>query len=379
MDEPHRAALSDGPVSRAPWRTRGAGSHLFALGPRRHRGVKLLALAGLLAGVFVVDTVTSYEIAAAVFYIAAILLAVGLLSPRGVVILAAICVGLTLVSFTLSRFGEHGAGIVNLAISISAMAIATFLALRMVAAEAAAHQAEARLDRLARMSSFGALTASIAHEVNQPLTAVVASGEAGLRWLAQVPPRIDKAESALQRIVADANRASGIVGNLRRLARGDAPQKARIDLHEIIREVVELAHAELERQDIALDMHFCAGALPVMADPLQLQQVIGNLLVNAIEAMAATSRDRRHITITSERRDDEVLVTLADGGAGLPDGPPEALFGAFWTTKPDGIGMGLTISQSIMDAHGGSLSARPNSPRGARFIFSLPALSEDQR
>lgn len=382
MTKDSRIRRARASVFGSAWRQRGwgreGGSFLFAAGPRPHRAVKLLALAVLVAGVFVLDTLTSYDIATAVFYVAAILLAVGLLSPRGVVMLAAGCVGLTLLSVILSRSAEHGAGVINLVISISALAIATFLALRMVRAEAAAHRAEARSERLARMSSFGALTASIAHEVNQPLTAVVASGNAGLRWLGQSPPRIGKAEAALARIVADANRASGIVGNLRRLARGDAPQRIPLDLHDLIREVVEMARVELERHDIQVAMHFCAPSLQVMADGLQLQQVVGNLLANAIEAVAQAPRDARRVTITSERRDDDAMVVIADNGMGLPDAPTEALFGAFWTTKPEGIGMGLTISRSVMDAHGGSLCAGHNTPRGARFIVNLPALAESQ-
>ncbi|MFW2850766.1 sensor histidine kinase [Sphingomonas sp. TX0543] len=339
----------------------------------RNRRLKLVALAGLLVAVFIVDTITSYEIAAAVFYVAAILLAVQVLSRRGVVRLAIVCISLTLISFTLSRFGEHGAGIVNLAISVSAIAITTFLALRIVAAETAIHEARAQLGRLTRLTSFGALTGSIAHEVNQPLAAIVASGNAGLRWLGQTPPRLDKAQAALSRIVADGNRASTIVGNLRRLARGEPPQKVAVDLNAVLRDTLSLARQEFDRRDIEVRLDLTDGLYP-LADKTQLQQVLGNLLLNAIEAIKDGQSDHRLIKLSSERIGDDAVVTIADCGRGLSTLDQEKLFGAFWTTKETGIGMGLTICRSIIEAHGGFISLDPNQPSGARVRFGLPLL-----
>lgn len=336
-----------------------------------NQGFRLAALGALLAAVFVADTVTSYEIAAAVFYVAAILVAVPMLSRRGVMGLAIFCISLTVVSFTLSRFGEHDAGKINLVISISAIATTAFLALRIVDAETAAHEARAHLGRLARMTSLGALTGSIAHEVNQPLAAIAASGNAGLRWLSQESPRPEKAEAALRRIVADANRASTIIGNLRKLARGAPPEQVPVDVTLVVQETLDLARREIEHKQAKVHLDLREG-LRVLADPTQIQQVVGNLLLNAVEAIE--NAEERQIAISSEIVRGEAVVTVADTGPGFPTLEREKLFGAFWTTKPSGTGMGLTICQSIIEAHGGSIWVAPHRSTGARVAFSLPLL-----
>ncbi|MBB4097431.1 sensor histidine kinase [Sphingomonas kyeonggiensis] len=330
------------------------------------------AIVGLMIGIFVADTVTDLEIAAAVFYIVIILLAVGRFPRRNVIALAGLCILLTLVSSTLTAGGSREAGIVNMAISTSAIGITTWLALRMVAAEAAAHEARAQLVRIARVTSLGELTASIAHEVNQPLAGIVTSGNACLRWLGQDPPNIEKARASAERVLSDANRAGAVIQRVRSLARHESPKRDRTNLNEIIVEAVALAQAELDRHDIGMRLELAEALPPVQADRVQLQQVIGNLLLNAMEALAQVPQAERQIVIASTLEDRDVLISVADTGNGLAASTREHLFDAFWTTKEGGTGIGLTISRAIVEAHGGHIRADANSARGAIFKVRLP-------
>lgn len=207
-----------------------------------------------MAGIFIADTVTDYAIAAAVFYTAVILVATRILSGAAVVVLACICVALTLISFFLTPSGAYEVGIVNTGISIVAIGVTTYLSLRMVAAKAEALEARDRLLRIARVTTLGQLSASIAHEVNQPLAAVVASGGACARWLSQEPPNLEKARRALDRIVSDANRASQVIARIRALSKGEAPHRQPFDLREAVREIVTLSRSEIERSGIALQL-----------------------------------------------------------------------------------------------------------------------------
>jgi C4-dicarboxylate-specific signal transduction histidine kinase len=328
--------------------------------------------------IFVTDTVTDYAIAAAVFYTAVILVATRMLPARTVVVLACACVVLTLVSFVLTHTGAYEVGLVNTGISIVAIGISTYLSLKLVAAEAAAHETRERLLRMARVTSLGELTASIAHEVNQPLAAVVTSAGACKRWLAQDPPSIENAERAVDRIINEANRASAVIARVRGFASGRAPQKSRFDLNDMILEIVALARGQIDRHDIALSL-FLHERLPmVTADKVQIGQVVGNLLLNAIEAIAVSSGVTRELEITSTvegpRR---IRVAVADSGVGLHAEEIERLFDAFWTTKPDGIGLGLTISRSIIEGNGGRIWAEANAGGGAVLLFSLPAAEGD--
>ncbi len=336
--------------------------------------LKILFLCALVAGVFILDTETSYDVAASGCYSVTVLFGVSLFRARGVMILACICAGLTALSAILTHSHEHGVALVNMLISVLALATATFLALRIVAVEAEARDAQAHVGRLTRMNSLGALTASIAHEINQPLTAILASGNAGVRWLAQAPPRMDRAQANFDRIVTEAGRAGDIIDRLRRLARGDPPSKTLIDLNAAIQEAAGLVKADYDRSGASLEFRLPAAAPVVLADPVQIQQVLHNLLSNALEAGDGHSKRRKHrVTLSCETVADEAVVTVADLGVGLPSDATEKVFDAFWTTKGSGIGMGLTICRSIVENHGGTMSIAANRPRGARVMFSLPA------
>ncbi|WP_379068427.1 sensor histidine kinase [Mesorhizobium sp. UC22_110] len=340
---------------------------------RRNQLLVAAALLVAIAAIFVADTVTDYAIAAAVFYTAVILFATRVLPARSVVVLACVCIALTLLSVALTHSGAYEVGVVNTAISIVAIGVTTYLSLKLVNAEAAAHESRERLLRMARVTSLGELTASIAHEVNQPLAAVVTSAGACKRWLAQDPPNIESARRTVDRIVEEANRASAVITRVRGLASNKASEKTPFDLNGLVREIVGLAHDQIDRHDIALRLYLPENLPMVLADRVQIGQVVGNLVLNAVEAIAASSSQTGELEITTESDShDRIRFSVADTGIGLRAGEAEHLFDAFWTTKKDGIGLGLTISRSIIEANGGRIWAEPNEGGGAVLLFSLP-------
>jgi C4-dicarboxylate-specific signal transduction histidine kinase len=233
---------------------------------------------------------------------------------------------------------------------------------------------EADLERVNRVTTMGELTASIAHEVNQPLGAMVANAAACDRWLAASPPQLEKAQRTLRSIAADGRRASEVIGRIRALMKRHALRKLPLDLGAAIREVIDLSHGQMRRHEIALETRLADGLPPVLGDKVQLQQVLLNLIVNAIEAMSTVAGRPRLLSIVSVRDGpDAVAVEVRDTGSGLDADRAERLFEAFYTTKAEGMGIGLAISRSIVEAHGGRLSAASNAPHGAIFRFSLPA------
>lgn len=337
----------------------------------------LAAISLAMACIFVADTVTDYAIAAAAFYTAVILVATRVLSSKAVVALACLCVMLTLISFFMTRSGAYEVGIVNTGISIVAIGVTAYLSLRMVAAKEEALEARDRLLRIARVITLGQLSASIAHEVNQPLAAVVASGGACARWLAQDPPNLDKARRALDRIVSDANRASEVIARIRALSKGEAPRRQPFDLKAAILEIVTLSRGEIERGGITLQLDLYDDMPSVFADRVQVQQVISNLVLNASEALADRALPERSLRISASEADpDTVVLAVADSGAGLTPNAREHLFDAFWTTKEGGMGLGLTISQTIVEANGGQISALPRPGGGTVFEVRLPSRME---
>jgi PAS domain S-box-containing protein len=240
-------------------------------------------------------------------------------------------------------------------------------------AEEALQQAQADLARFNRVMLLGEMTASIAHEVNQPISAVITNANAGLRWLGAAHPDLDEVRQTLGRIVRDGTRAGGVIDRIRALVRKVPPHRDRLNINEAIQEVIALTQTEVERNGIRLQTQL-AGHLPLVpADRVQLQQVIMNLIVNAIEAMAGVGDRPRELMIASGEGDaNTVFVKVQDTGPGIDPAQLDRLFQSFYTTKPDGIGMGLAISRSIAEAHGGRLSAAPNKPCGAIFRLTLP-------
>jgi PAS domain S-box-containing protein len=245
-------------------------------------------------------------------------------------------------------------------------------------AEAELHEAQANLAHVTRVTALGEMAASIAHEVNQPLAAVVTNAAACLRWLDREPANLKEARSTVQSIVEDGNRAGEVIQRVRALVNKTADRKAPLHINEVVNEVVSLVQHQLFSHRVALRLEL-APALPlVLADRIQLQQVILNLVINGIEAMQPVKDRPRELVIrTLQDEASHVLVTVSDVGVGVAAENADRLFDAFFTTKSSGMGMGLSICRSIVNAHGGRLSASGNAGPGATFQFTLPLHRED--
>ncbi|MFY9987225.1 MAG: ATP-binding protein [Chthoniobacterales bacterium] len=237
-----------------------------------------------------------------------------------------------------------------------------------------AHLAEAQteLAHVTRVTALGELAASIAHEVNQPLAGMLTNANASLRWLTGDPPNLSEVGEAIRRIIRDGTRAGDVISRMRSLFKKVGTAKDRLDLNEAIEEVVTLTQGEARRNNLVLRTELAADLPPVMGDRVQLQQVVVNLILNAIEAMATVENHARNLLITTQRGEgDEIRVAVRDSGIGLDPLHVERIFDAFQTTKPGGLGMGLSISRSIVENHGGRLWAESNDGPGATFQFTL--------
>jgi two-component system, NtrC family, sensor kinase len=229
------------------------------------------------------------------------------------------------------------------------------------------------LARVSRLTTMGAMTASIAHEINQPLAAIAANANAGLRWLSRPTPDIDEVHAALKRINNDAHRASEVIQSVRSIFKKAPQQGALVDVNGVIEEVLSLVHAELISSHVSIRSDLLQDLPKVRADRVQLQQVILNLITNAIEAMGSAEGRQRLLIVTSQRQEpSSVLVTVQDNGPGIDPDARDRIFDAFFSTKSSGMGMGLFICRSIVEAHGGHLWATPAEPGGTIFHLVLP-------
>jgi PAS domain S-box-containing protein len=254
----------------------------------------------------------------------------------------------------------------------AALVIVRDLTDQMLASEAL-QQAHADLAHISRVTTMGELTASLAHEVNQPIAAAVTNANACLRWLAGDIPNLEEARGAARRIVRDGTRAAEIISRIRLLFKKGAPRREMVDVNEVIREMIVLLGSEATRYSISVQTDFAADLPQVMGDRVQLQQVMMNLIMNSIDAMKDVD-GMRELAIESRRAENEhLMVSVSDTGVGLPPQHEDQIFDAFFTTKPQGTGMGLSISRSIVESHGGRLWAADNSSHGASFSFTLPA------
>jgi C4-dicarboxylate-specific signal transduction histidine kinase len=254
---------------------------------------------------------------------------------------------------------------------------------KTVAAEIRADRAEAELRKLqaglahiSRVTTLGELTASLAHEVSQPLAGVVSSADACLHWLAAQPPNVDKARRATERIMRDAKRASDVVARVRNLAKKTPLQRTWVDINETVEETISLATRELTQNNVSLETQLANNLPRVWADRIQLQQVILNLVINACEALMEAENEPRKLFVSTASELRGVVLIVRDSGPGIDPQEMEAVFEAFHTTKPGGMGMGLAVSRSIIESHGGRLWAEPNEPRGAIFKFVIPSKKE---
>ena len=234
----------------------------------------------------------------------------------------------------------------------------------------------AELAHFTRVTTLGELGASIAHEINQPLAAIVANAEASLNWLARAEPQLHLIRDALTDIVEDSHRAADVIRRIRQLATKRDPQRSLLDINDVIQEVLILLRGELLRQRVSLRLGLSADLPPTVGDRVQLQQVLINLVMNGVEAMESVSERPRELLIRSFVEDGgEVRVAVQDAGVGLDPVHAEEVYNAFFTTKASGMGMGLSISRSIIESHGGRLWATSNPTYGATFQFALPVLT----
>ncbi len=233
-------------------------------------------------------------------------------------------------------------------------------------------QAQADLAHINRVTTMGELTASLAHEIRQPISAAVTNAKTCLRWLGRDDPDVAEAREAASRIVKDITRAADIIGRISLLFKKGGLQPELVDVNELIREMIVLLRSEASRYAISIRTEFAENLPKVMADRVQLQQVFMNLMLNGIDAMKETSGGSE-LTIKSKVDDGQLLISVSDTGVGLPPEQADQIFSAFFTTKDNGTGMGLPISRSIIESHGGRLWAAGAPGRGATFQFTLPA------
>ena len=243
-------------------------------------------------------------------------------------------------------------------------------------AEAAWHDAREALSRATRLTTMGELSASIAHEINQPLAPIINNGNASKRFLASSPPDLDEVKDAVDEIVRDARRASEVLSRIRAMLKSTAPARVQVDVNHEIAEVLELTRHELQRHSVSVQTDLHSNLPTIPADRVQLQQVVLNLVMNGIDAMRMVTDRSRILTVRSQLDDrDNIVVNVADSGVGLDPANRERIFDTFFTTKAEGMGMGLAISNSIVESHHGRLWVEPGSPFGAVFGFALPMVA----
>jgi C4-dicarboxylate-specific signal transduction histidine kinase len=245
-------------------------------------------------------------------------------------------------------------------------------------AQARFAQAQAELTHVARITTLGQLAASIAHEVNQPLSAIITYAKSGKRWLAREAPRAAEVSDCLDHIASNGTRAASVIERIRNLARRAEPKQSRIDLAALIEETIALLDRDFQANHVTVQAAIPAGLPEVTGDRVQIQQVLMNLMLNAEQAMGQNPLDRRDLCLDAENDATGVTVAVRDCGPGIAGDDPEALFRPFFTTKADGMGMGLSICRSILEQHGGSLTAGNNPEGGASFRFRLP-VADDER
>ncbi|QOT80456.1 PAS domain-containing sensor histidine kinase [Cupriavidus basilensis] len=263
------------------------------------------------------------------------------------------------------RGSEHSLGFVGTVVDIT----------ERRRAEEVLRVAQAELAHVSRVAVLGELTASIAHEVSQPLAGIITNGEACLRWLDRAQPNLEEARSAVQRMISEGRRASAVIGRTRALAAKGVPQRAPVDLGAALAESLALLMPEMGNQGVAVSAHVVPGLPAVLGDRIQLQQVLINLLLNAMQACAAVPAGLRSILVRCERlcaAPPRVLCTVQDTGPGIAPANIPNLFDAFFTTRPEGLGMGLSICRSVVESHGGRIWVDEQPGPGATFRFTLP-------
>ena len=242
----------------------------------------------------------------------------------------------------------------------------------LIESERRFREAQTELAHASRVVTMGQFTASIAHEVNQPIAAALMNAETALRWLARQPPNLEKTKQSIDRIICDGKRAADIVGRIRDFSKKAPVRKESLEVNEAILEIMRLTDAAASENGVLVKMQLSEGLPHILGDKVQLQQVILNLIMNAIEAMSQVSDGSRELLInTNNAEPDSVLVTVRDSGSGLPNANPERIFDAFYTTKASGLGIGLSICRSIVEAHGGPTMGNVERTSGRYFLHDV--------
>jgi C4-dicarboxylate-specific signal transduction histidine kinase len=239
--------------------------------------------------------------------------------------------------------------------------------------EEALRASQATLTHAARLTTMGELVVSIAHELNQPLMAIVTNAETCLQWLSGANPDLEEARKAAERVIRNGHRAGDVIASVRALVRKCSSGMTRLDMNGMITEILDLMRAEIRLHEVVLSTELLPSVEPVWADRVQIEQVLVNLIMNAVEAMSLVVGRPRTLRISSESDGDNVLVAIADSGPGIELSKADQIFESFFTTKPEGLGMGLSICRSILEAHRGRIWASQNLPHGSILRFTLPA------
>lgn len=328
--------------------------------------------------ILAIDLLTDVDINVSVLYIIVVFMSIRLTDARGVIVVALCCGVLSMVGWYFCPGNTWGTtAIANRLLGFVAVGFATYLGLRDRATHIALQQAWEQLARANRVATMGELTASIAHEIKQPVAAIIMNANTSLRWLDAQPPNLNEVKQSLEKVVRDGRRASDVTDRIRALVKKEPRRVELLNLNDVIGEVLLLSRGELQRNHISVETQLPSEPWPVPGDRIQLQQVLLNLILNGVEAMRETGDSQSRLAITSKNDGSNgVLVTVRDCGKGLSADDLAHMFSAFYTTKPSGMGMGLAISRSIVELHGGRLWATQNEQRGATFHVWLPVAGE---
>jgi signal transduction histidine kinase len=334
------------------------------------------------AAIFFVDAVTDVNVVVGDLYVVVILLVsrARVLPPIGILLVALGCIWLTVTGYLIGpgNIFTLTAGI-NLFFTCGTISFTAFIVARNVSTELGLSRLRDDLVQSSRVASLAEITAVLAHDLRQPITNVLMNAQACLRWLAVQPPNLKEARDTVNRMANDSNRASELLQHISATAERSQPQLERVDINDAIREILPLAYAEAVNRDATLQSKLARDLPPARANRIQLQQVVLNLVINALEALDAYSPPPRTVEIETSMEDAVMLrVTVRDSGTGLNPYDLEKIFEPFYTTKRLKMGMGLAVSRSIIQANGGRIWATPNTPRGAIFNFTLPVIPQER-
>ena len=326
--------------------------------------------------ILALDIWVDVDINVGVLHVIVVFMSIRFCTARGVLVVTLCCAVLTFIGYILSPGDTFGTtAIANRLLGLLAVGFTAFLGIRDRRAHIALQEAWGQIARANRITTMGELTASIAHEIKQPITAIITGANTALRWLGAQPPELEEARQTLGIIINDGRRASNVTDRIRGLVKREPVRTDSLNLNDLIAEVLILCRSELQKSRISVETRLADDLLPVPGDRIQLQQVLLNLVLNANEAMEESGNGQRELLIISANDGPNgVLIMVRDTGKGSSPDDLAHLFNAFYTTKPEGMGMGLTISRSIVQQHGGRLWAMQNEPRGAAFHVSLPVV-----